>query len=274
MTASSTHRPRIVLAYSGGPTTSAAIRWLAETQGADVVALTLDLGAGGELQEIHERALTMGAVRAHVIDTREEFADHYLLPALQAGALRPGGDTPDTLARPLIAKKVVEIARIERTAIVAHGAPSGSGLETLVRATDPSLTILAAPPDAAEFARLHNVIVPPAVPRRATVAKPDHGADVAIAFDRHVPLAINDVPMSLTELIESLSVIAVQHGVTGTSGFAGAPAIAVLQAAFDARLREESTTIVRVKLQHGTITAAATASTPVAADTLPAARPS
>ncbi len=184
MTASTTNRPRIVLAYSGSLTTSAAIRWLAETQGADVVALTLDLGEGGELQEIHERALTIGAVRAHVIDTREEFADHYLLPALQAGALRPGGDTPDTLAHPLIAKKLVEIARIERTTIVAHGAPSGSGLETVVRATDPSMTILAAPPDAAECARGQNIIVPAAAPRRAMAAKPDPGAAVGIAFDR------------------------------------------------------------------------------------------
>ena len=66
-----TGREHIVLAYSGSPSTSAAIRWIAEKYAADVVTLTLDLGVGGELQEIHERALASGAVRAHVLDVRE-----------------------------------------------------------------------------------------------------------------------------------------------------------------------------------------------------------
>src|SRR5688572_19805913 len=78
---------RIILAYSGGLDTSVAIPWLAEKFGAEIIALTLDLGQGQELSDVRERALAAGALRAHVIDAREEFARAYILPALQAGAI-------------------------------------------------------------------------------------------------------------------------------------------------------------------------------------------
>src|SRR5450759_5261688 len=78
---------RIVLAYSGGLDTSVAIAWLAEQYGAEVIAVTLDLGQGRELTDVRERALAIGATRAHVLDVRDEFAREYILPALQAGAL-------------------------------------------------------------------------------------------------------------------------------------------------------------------------------------------
>ncbi len=238
-----TGREHIVLAYSGSPATSAAIRWIADKYAADVVTLTLDLGAGGELQEIHERALALGAVRAHVIDVREEFADGYLLPALQAGTLNPGAATLKALARPIIAKKLVEIARIERAMTVAHGAASDSGLDTLIHALAPGLRVVG----------------------RSEGPTADNGADVEITFDHDVPVAINGVPMSLTELIESLTVIAMQHGCAGAKDFVGAPAIAALQAAFNARNREEITCVVRVKLQHGATTATAVPSSQFAA---------
>ena len=238
-----TGREHIVLAYSGSPATSAAIRWIADKYAADVVTLTLDLGAGGELQEIHERALALGAVRAHVIDVREEFADGYLLPALQAGTLNPGAATLKALARPIIAKKLVEIARIERAMTVAHGAASDSGLDTLIHALAPGLRVVG----------------------RSEGPTADNGADVEITFDHDVPVAINGVPMSLTELIESLTVIAMQHGCAGAKDFVGAPAIAALQAAFNARNREEITCVVRVKLQHGATTATAVQSSQFAA---------
>jgi argininosuccinate synthase len=238
---------RVVLAYSGSPDTSAAIRRLIDQDQLEVVTLTLDLGARGDLQEIQERALALGAVRGHVIDVREEFADQYLLPALQAAGLDGRAETIAALARPLIARKLVEIARIERASLVAHAAGPDSGLETLVRAIDPAIRILdvhspapASSPDAAH--------------RKA--ASNDTGADVEITFDRDVPVAINGVPMAFTELLESLTVIAVQHGVRAAGAFAAAPALVVLQAAFNARSREESTTTVRLKLQHGLTDAA------------------
>src|SRR5688500_10148664 len=105
---------RIVLAYSGSRETSAAIRWLAENLQAEVVTLTLDLGQGGELTDVRERALAAGAVRAHVIDAREELVRDYILPALQSGALYAG---PERLAAPLghalVAKRLVDLARME-----------------------------------------------------------------------------------------------------------------------------------------------------------------
>ena len=70
---------RIVLAYSGGLDTSVAVRWLADKYNAEVVAVTMDLGQGKELDDIRERALGVGAVRAHVVDVREEFAKEYIL---------------------------------------------------------------------------------------------------------------------------------------------------------------------------------------------------
>ncbi len=250
-------RDRNVLAYSGGLATSAAIRELAEEHAADIVTLTLDVG--GEMPEIHERALVAGAVRAHVLDVREEFADSYLLPALQAGALHAGGNTLDALARPLIARKLVEIARIERAIAVAHGAALDSGIDTLIHAIAPEMRVIRASKGSAPR------VVPAAAARKPASAGPDNGAEVEITFDRDLPVAINGVPMSLTELIESLTVIATQHGITGAGRFAGAPAIVVLQAAFDARLREETTCVVRLKLQHGATTAAAVPSPAFAA---------
>ena len=78
---------RIVLGYSGGLDTSIAIPWLAERYGAEVIAVTVDLGQGRELTDLRERALALGATRAHVLDARDEFAREYILPSLQADAL-------------------------------------------------------------------------------------------------------------------------------------------------------------------------------------------
>src|SRR5258707_11310487 len=113
---------RIVLAYSGGLDTSIAIAWLAEQYGAEVIAVTLDLGQGRELTDVRERALAVGAARAHVLDVRDEFAQEYILPALQAGALYEDRYPLATaLGRPLIARKLVDVARMEGATTVAHG---------------------------------------------------------------------------------------------------------------------------------------------------------
>src|ERR1700674_1389740 len=113
---------RIVLAYSGGLDTSVAIPWLAERYGAEIIAVTMDLGQGKELEEGRDRALATGAVRAHVLDVREEFARDYILHALKADAIYEDRYPMATaLGRPLIAQKLVEIAGIEKTAAIAHG---------------------------------------------------------------------------------------------------------------------------------------------------------
>src|SRR5206468_9683762 len=132
---------RIVLAYSGGLGTSVAIPWLAEKYGAEIVAVTMDLGQGRVLEEVRDRALAAGAVRAHVLDVREEFAANFIVRALKADAVYEDRYPMATsLGRPLIAKKLVEVADIEQASTVAH---CGTGndqirLEVGVRALNPS----------------------------------------------------------------------------------------------------------------------------------------
>ena len=105
-----------------GSTPRSRFAWLAEKYGAEIIAVTLDLGQGRELTDVRERALALGAVRAHVLDAREEFARDYILPALQAGALYEDRYPLATaLGRPLIAETLVEVARMEGASAIAHG---------------------------------------------------------------------------------------------------------------------------------------------------------
>jgi argininosuccinate synthase len=141
-----TRSSRIVLAYSGGLGASVAIPWLAETHAAEVVTVTLDLGQGGELEEVRDRALATGAVRAHVLDVREEFARDYVLRTLKADAHHESRDPmPAAVSRPLIARKLVELAGIEQATAVAHGgtADEPGRLDAAIRALDPTLTVIA-----------------------------------------------------------------------------------------------------------------------------------
>ena len=113
---------KIVLAYSGGLDTSVAIRWLQEQYGADIATLTMDLGGQVDLEAARQRALDIGAIRADVMDAREEFVRDYVWPALRAGALYEGVYPLATaLGRPLIAKHLVRIAQEEGASGIAHG---------------------------------------------------------------------------------------------------------------------------------------------------------
>jgi argininosuccinate synthase len=119
--------PRLVLAYSGGLDTSVAVRWLRETKGYEVIAVTVDLGSQPNLPGIRERALRAGAVAAHVVDGREEFVRDFCWPALQANALYEGiYPLATALGRPLLAKHLVAVARQEGARYVAHGS-TGKG---------------------------------------------------------------------------------------------------------------------------------------------------
>src|SRR5206468_5857733 len=104
---------RVVLAYSGGLDTSVAIGWIGEQTGAEVVAVAVDVGQGGEdLEVIRQRALACGAVEAYVADARDEFADEYCLPALQANALYMDRyPLVSALSRPVIVKHLVKAAQ-------------------------------------------------------------------------------------------------------------------------------------------------------------------
>ena len=139
---------KIVLAYSGGLDTTVAVRWLAQTRGFEVIALTVDLGSQPKLEVIRERALTAGAVRAYVLDARTPFVERFCWPALKAGALYQGQYPLATaLGRPLIAQLLVEAAAREGATWVGHGS-TGKGndqvrFEVAVAALSPQLKVLA-----------------------------------------------------------------------------------------------------------------------------------
>jgi argininosuccinate synthase len=203
---------RLVLAQAGGLDSSVAIPWLADTYRAEIVAVTIDLGQRKEwLEEVRDRALATGAVRAHVVDVRDEFARDYLARGLKTGLFR---DDPaamiETLARPIIAQTLVSIAGIEQARAVAHGDRGGSGgaaLANAVRALNPLLTLLAVPAsmswpreDRPELLRLASAL-------------PEEAAYVDIALQRGVPTAVNGVPMPWPDLVDSLGILARAHGV-------------------------------------------------------------
>jgi argininosuccinate synthase len=138
----------VVLAYSGGLDTSVAVPWLRETRGCDVVTLTVDVGGGVEPDAILARALSGGATRAIAVDAREAFVTDFVWPALQAGALYQGVYPLATaIARPLIARLLVETAHEVGATAVAHGC-TGKGndqvrFDVAVAALDPSLSVIA-----------------------------------------------------------------------------------------------------------------------------------
>jgi len=139
---------KVVLAYSGGLDTSVAVRWLMDRYGLEVVTLTANLGDDVDLETARRKALAIGAVDAYVIDARQEFVDDYVLPALQAGALYEGTYPLATaLARPLIARLLVNVARETGAGLIAHGC-TGKGndqvrFDVATTALAPDLKVIA-----------------------------------------------------------------------------------------------------------------------------------
>ncbi|ABS74996.1 MULTISPECIES: argininosuccinate synthase [Bacillus] len=138
---------KVVLAYSGGLDTSVAIKWLQE-QGYDVVACCLDVGEGKDLAFVQQKALEVGAVNSYVIDAKEEFAREYALISMQAHTMYEGKyPLVSALSRPLIAKKLVEVAEKENAVAVAHGC-TGKGndqvrFEVSIKSLNPDLEVIA-----------------------------------------------------------------------------------------------------------------------------------
>lgn len=140
-------KKKVVLAYSGGLDTSVAIKWLQE-KNYDIIALCLDLGEGKDLEFVKEKAISVGATKSYMIDVQEEFANEYALTALQGHTLYEGKyPLVSALSRPLIAKKLVEIAEQEGASAVAHGC-TGKGndqvrFEVSIQALNPYLEVIA-----------------------------------------------------------------------------------------------------------------------------------
>jgi argininosuccinate synthase len=140
---------KVVLAYSGGLDTSVILKWLIETYDCEVVAFAADLGQGEELDGLEEKAINTGASKVYIEDLREEFVRDFVFPALRANAKYEGSYLLGTsLARPLIAKKQIEIAEKEGADAVCHGG-TGKGndqvrFELTYIALNPSIKIIAA----------------------------------------------------------------------------------------------------------------------------------
>ncbi|AFH59247.1 argininosuccinate synthase [Paenibacillus caseinilyticus] len=141
-------KQKIVLAYSGGLDTSIILKWLKETYDAEIIAFTADIGQKEELDGLEEKALSTGASKVYIDDLREEFAKDFIYPMFQAGALYEGQYLLGTsIARPLIAKRMVEIALAEGATAIAHGA-TGKGndqvrFELTAAALTPDIEVIA-----------------------------------------------------------------------------------------------------------------------------------
>lgn len=262
---------RIVLAYSGGFVTSAAIPWLAARHDAEIVTVTLDVGQARELAAVREQALALGATRAHVLDVREEFVRDFVMPALEAGLFSQGQlGLTTTLALPLVARRLADLARMEAAGAVAVGGRNAIAVKGALAAMAPGLAVISllddpdfADQDLAAFAGRHGVPVPPPgrphvdatlwgrvvhfapgmdredafILTRSPHESPPAPAVVDIDFEAGVPVRTNGVEMSLPEMIESLETIAGAHAVgrdeiePDDAPVAEAPAALVLQTA-------------------------------------------
>jgi argininosuccinate synthase len=281
----------VVLAFAGGLHASAAIPWLIDTMGVEVVTVTLDVGQGHELGELRARALDCGAIRAHVVDARDDFARDVLFPSLRTV---PADDAPNAitaLAWPLIARKLVEIARIEKAAAVAHGS-TDPAFDAAIRAIDSSIDIMAPArnwameaDDLASYARARRLPVtatsatdcqidqnlwgrivawtsqeaPAAIKTRAS-RRLDEPATLDLHFEHGAPTSVNGVPMSPAELIECVALIGGQHGIgrtvvsaQGRQVLYDAPAATVLQVAASVA-GQKGTADVCLKLADGEYT--------------------
>jgi argininosuccinate synthase len=247
------HDDVVVLAYAGDLESSVALPWLAEQYQAKVATLTLDVGQGTDLNDVRDRALAIGAVRAHVLDVREEFARTAIAPALSLGIDEP---RVASSVRPIVARYLAQVAAIEGTSRVAHGshrpASETGSLERLIGQVDSSLQVLApcrdwtlSPSGVVDFARVHGVPVAAGgvaltavrtlwgralagelmadpwthVPPEAfTLTRSvsdwlNVPATVDITFADGIPTMLNGVAMPLVELLSSLETIAGAHGI-------------------------------------------------------------
>lgn len=166
-------KEKVVLAYSGGLDTSIIISWLKENYDYDVICVCGDVGQGKETDGLEERAKRSGALKCYIADLRDEYIKDYIFPTLKSGAKYEGKYLLGTShARPIIAKKLVEIAHKEGAVAICHGA-TGKGndqvrFELGIKALDPSLKIIApwriwdikSREDAVDYAEAHGIEVP------------------------------------------------------------------------------------------------------------------
>ncbi|RRD41835.1 argininosuccinate synthase [Buchananella hordeovulneris] len=251
-------KPRVVLAYSGGLDTSVAIGWIGEQTGAEVIAVAVDVGQGGEdIEVIRQRALDCGAVEAYIADARDEFATDYCMPALAANALyQKRYPLVSALSRPVIAKHLVRAARQFGAATVAHGC-TGKGndqvrFEVSITSLAPDLRCIAPVRDLAltrdkaiDYAVAHSLPIETTKANPFSIdqnvwgraietgylediwnaptkdvynytddpAYPPLPDELVIRFDKGVPVAIDDQPVTPLQAITELNRRAGAQGV-------------------------------------------------------------
>lgn len=255
---SNSPRKKVVLAYSGGLDTSVAIRWLQENYNLDVVAVSINVGQPGDMEATIERAKTIGAVSAYAIDAKEEFAEDYIFPSLKANALYQGVYPLSTsIARPLIAKILVDVARKEGAEYIAHGCTAKGNdqvrFDVSIGALAPNIKIIApmrewvmTREEEIDYAKKNDIPIPvkkecpystdenlwgrscecgviedaskepPEDAHEWTVSPlkaPNKPTYLEIAFEKGVPVAIDNKRLPPVELIVRLNKIAGDNGV-------------------------------------------------------------
>ena len=235
-------KEKVILAYSGGLDTSVAITWLKKDY--DVIAVCMDVGEGKDLSFIHEKALKVGAIESHVIDVKDEFAEDYVLVALQGHTFyEQKYPLVSALSRPLISKKLVEIAHQTGATTIAHGC-TGKGndqvrFELAIASLDPSLKVVApvrewkwSREEEITYAKENNVPIPADLDSPYSVDQnlwgranecgvlenpwnqaPDTPLYVEIDFEAGIPVALDGKKMKLADLILELNDLAGAHGV-------------------------------------------------------------
>ena len=280
----------VVVAFAGGIHAAAAIPWLADTMGVEIVTVTLDVGQGSELNELRARALDCGAVRAHVIDARDDFVRDVVFPSVTTSA-SSDARALSALPWPIIARQLVEIARIEHAGAVAHGS-ADLAFDAAIRAVDASIPIIApardwtmSDADLVAYTRARRLPVQSAAPEDCRIdqnlwgrivtwtgedapimARTPSGrrlnepATIDLHFEHGAPTSVNGVPMSPAELIECLALIGSYHRIGqtivsahGRQTLYDTPAMTVLHAAA-AAARGASSADVCLRLADGEYT--------------------
>ncbi|MBS6520059.1 MAG: argininosuccinate synthase [Clostridiales bacterium] len=231
-------KEKVVLAYSGGLDTTAIIPWLKENFDYDVICCCIDCGQGEELDGLEERAKLSGASKLYIENIIDEFCDDYIVPCVQANAIYENKYLLGTsMARPGIAKKLVEIARKEGATAICHGA-TGKGNDQIrfelgIKALAPDLKIIAPwrmtdiwtmqsreeeidishegleLEDPAQEPDYDNLLVLGVTPEKA----PDEGEYVTMTFEKGVPTSVNGTQMKVSEIITTLNELGGKHGI-------------------------------------------------------------
>ena len=240
-------KEKVVLAYSGGLDTTAIIPWLKENFDYEVICCCIDCGQGEELDGLEERAKLSGASKLYIENIIDEFCDEYIVPCVQASAVYENKYLLGTsMARPVIAKRLVEIARKENASAICHGA-TGKGNDQIrfelgIKALAPDIKIIApwrmtdvwtmqSREDEIEYCKQHGIDLPfdashsysrdrnepnyddllvlGVTPEKA----PDEGEYVTMTFEAGVPKTLNGKAMKVSEIITELNALGGKHGI-------------------------------------------------------------